>query len=52
MRLGVGHFVLAVAIALAGARAAMAQENDATIINALLKFVDALEAGDAEALEQ
>src|SRR5688572_16951327 len=54
MTIRTGHFVLAVAIAMAGARAAVAQvgSEEAMIIDTVLRFVDALEAGDAQALEQ
>jgi hypothetical protein len=51
MKTGVGHFLAALVMVLAGARAAMAQNSDAAVIAGYLKFVDALEAGDAGALE-
>jgi hypothetical protein len=37
---------------LAGARPAAAADGDAPVIDAILRFVDALEAGDAQALEK
>jgi hypothetical protein len=52
MRIRFAHILAAMVTMLAGARAAVAQDSDAAVTAALLRFVDALEAGDAQALEE
>jgi len=46
------HLLAVCLLATTGARAAAANDADAAITGAILRFVDALEAGDARALEQ
>jgi hypothetical protein len=53
MKIALGHVLAAMVIVLAGARPALAADAaDAPVIEALLRFLDALESGDARVLEQ
>ncbi|HEV8379702.1 MAG TPA: hypothetical protein VGP99_12690 [Tepidisphaeraceae bacterium] len=52
MKIAIRHALAAVVVILAAARPAVAADGDAAVVEALLRFVDALEAGDAKALEQ
>jgi len=53
MKISIGHVLAAmVLLIVAAARPAAGAEGDATVIATLLRFVDALEAGDARTLEQ
>ena len=52
MRARIPHLLAVILLALTGARAAAAEDADSAITGALLRFVDALEAGDARMLEQ
>jgi len=52
MRIRIANLAIAIAMILAGARAARAQESDRAVTATLLKFADALEAGEPKALER
>jgi hypothetical protein len=52
MKFRIAHVLLIVALLMPGARAAVPDQMDAAVIAAVLRFIDALEAGDAQALEQ
>jgi len=52
MRVRIPHLLAVIVLALTGARAAAAEDADSAITGALLRFVDALEAGDARTLER
>ncbi len=52
MKIAVPHALAVVLMTLAAARPAVAAEPEAAVTDAILRFVDALEAGDAKALEK
>jgi len=52
MKIRIGHALAALVLIVVAARPAAAAEGDAAVIATLLRFVDALEAGDAKTLEQ
>ena len=52
MRVRIPHLLAVIVLALTGARAAAAEDADSAITGTLLRFVDALEAGDARSLER
>jgi hypothetical protein len=52
MRIRITHILAGLLIGAPGARAAVADEGDAAVIGAVLKFIDALESGDGKTLEQ
>jgi hypothetical protein len=52
MRIAIPHVLAVMIITLAVARPALAAEADAAVVAGLLRFIDALEAGDANALEK
>jgi len=52
VKIRIGHVLAALLIVLPAARAAAADAGDSAITAALIRFVDALESGDAIALEQ
>ena len=52
MRIRIRHILAGLLIGVPGARAAAAEDSDAAVIGTVLRFIDALEAGDGKTLEQ
>src|SRR6185369_7925416 len=52
MKIAVPHALAVMLMTLTAARPAVAAEPEAAVTDAILRFVDALEAGDAKALEK
>ena len=52
MRVHIPYLLAVILLTLTGARAAAAEDADSAVTGALLRFVDALEAGDASVLER